>query len=175
MVSWLLMIFAPMFADIRDVLIEPAWYEIISSSEGMKKEAYWDATGKVWTIGMGNTTTPTGEPIKEGDVLTDSQARWYMVYHVNHKVVATLQRTIPNWDKMNASQHAALTSFAYNLGENFYGRKGFESITRDLRTQEGWKDVPTTLGKYVKSGGRVLPGLVTRRQKEGILFAFSSP
>lgn len=168
MIHWLLIIFAPMFADIRDVLIPPAWHEIVSSSEGLRTKAYWDATGKVWTIGYGTTSA------KEGDVISPFQANLSMIQYVNRKVIPTLQRTIPDWDKMNSCQHAALISFAYNVGERFYGRKGFESITRDLRSREGWKNVPTTLGKYVKSGGKILPGLVTRRKKEGILFAFSS-
>jgi lysozyme len=169
MIHWLLMLFAPMFADIRDVCTPTEWREIISSSEGLSLKAYWDATGKVWTIGKGNTIV-NGIAVKEGDTITQFQADLFMIQHVNRKVIPTLKRTIPEWDKMNASQHAALISFAYNLGENFYGRKGFESITRDLCSRESWKNVPATLGKYVKSGGRVLPGLVKRREKEGLLF-----
>lgn len=174
MIQWLIMIFAPLFTDIRDVVTPPAWHEIVSSSEGLRTKAYWDPSGKVWTIGMGTTIMPDGMAVKKGDTITPFQANLFMIQYVNRRVIPTLQRTIPDWDKMNASQHAALVSFAYNLGEHFYGRKGFESITRALGSQEGWKDVPTALGKYVKSGGRVLPGLVKRRQKEGNLFAFSS-
>lgn len=137
-------------------------------------EAYWDATGRVWTIGKGTTTYADGTPVREGDTLSSELADLYMVKHVNRKIIPTLERTIPTWHEMNTYQRAALISFAYNLGENFYGRRGFESITRDLRTRDGWRNVPATLGKYVKSGGKVLPGLVKRRQNEGILFAFQA-
>lgn len=173
MIQWLLMIFAPLLADVRDIVIPPAWHEIVSMSEGLETKAYWDATGKVWTIGKGSTTID-GKAVKKGDTITPFQANLSMIQYVNRKVIPTLQRTIPEWDKMNASQHAALISFAYNLGENFYGRKGFKSITLALRSRDGWKDVPTALTKYVRSGGKKLPGLVIRRQKEGNLFAFSS-
>jgi GH24 family phage-related lysozyme (muramidase) len=62
-------------------------------------------------------------------------------------------------------------SFSYNVGENFYGKKGFESITKSLSNPDNWKDVPGALTKYNKSQGKVLPGLTTRRKAEGELWS----
>ena len=151
---------------------KPAWHSLISGSEGMKTDAYWDPTGKVWTIGKGSTTHPDGRPVKQGDVISSGQADEYMQDYVNKKLVPKLQK-IPTWNKLNPNQQGALISFGYNVGPNFYGSKGFESITKCLSCEENLGGVPEALKKYNKSGGRTLPGLVTRREAEGTLW--SSP
>jgi len=150
----------------------PAWKPIISEFEGVKTDAYWDPTGKVWTIGKGSTTHPDGRPVKQGDKISKEQADKYMQHYVDTKVTPKLQK-IPTWEKMNPNQQAALTSFAYNVGPGFYGREGFETITKALKTEQGLKGVPGALSLYTKSGGEHLEGLKRRRKAEGTLW--SSP
>ena len=43
-----------------------------------------------------------------------------------------------------------------------------------VRRQRRYRDVPGELRKWVKAGGKVLPGLVRRREAEGRLFATGS-
>jgi len=150
----------------------PAWKPLISEFEGVRTDAYWDPTGKVWTIGKGSTTHPDGRPVKRGDRITKQQADEYMQSYVDKKVTPRLQK-IPTWGKMNTNQQAALTSFAYNVGPSFYGREGFETITKALETEQGLKDVPGALNLYTKSDGQYLEGLKRRRKAEGTLW--SSP
>jgi GH24 family phage-related lysozyme (muramidase) len=64
-----------------------------------------------------------------------------------------------------------MMSFSYNVGENFYGRKGFETISGALSHPDNWHQVPAALTKYNKSEGKVLPGLITRRKAEGELWS----
>ncbi|MGV2389084.1 MAG UNVERIFIED_CONTAM: hypothetical protein LVR29_14885 [Microcystis novacekii LVE1205-3] len=45
---------------------------------------------------------------------------------------------------LNDNQRSALISFAYNLGDYFYGNPGFNSITAALRDKR-WNDVPKIL------------------------------
>ena len=151
---------------------KPAWYDLVSKSEGMRTKAYWDSTGKVWTIGKGSTTHPDGRPVKQGDVISSDQADEYMQDYVNKKLVPKLEK-IPTWKKLNPNQQGALISFGYNMGPNFYGAKGFESISKCLSCEQNLSGVPETLKKYNKSGGKVLSGLIKRREDEGTLW--SSP
>ena len=149
---------------------KPAWHSLISGSEGMKTDAYWDATGKVWTIGKGSTTHPDGRPVKRGDKITPDQADQYMEHYVNKNLIPKLEK-IPTWGKMNENQRGALVSFGYNVGPNFYGSKGFETISKSLSSEAGLSGVPSALKLYNKSGGKTLPGLVKRREAEGTLWS----
>jgi lysozyme len=150
---------------------KPAWHGLISGSEGMRTKAYWDPTGKVWTIGKGSTTHPSGAPVKQGDVIKPEQADEYMEHYVSKNLVPTLQKKIPTWDKLNPNQQGALISFGYNVGPNFYGSKNFQTVSKCLSCQENLGGVPDALKLYNKSGGKVLPGLVTRRKAEGELWS----
>jgi GH24 family phage-related lysozyme (muramidase) len=147
-----------------------AWKPIISEFEGFRTDAYWDPTGKVWTIGKGSTTHPDGRPVRRGDRITKEQADEYMQNFVDTKITPRLQK-IPTWEKMNPNQQAALTSFAYNVGPGFYGREGFETITRALKTEQGLASVPSALSLYNKSDGQTLEGLKRRRKAEGALWS----
>lgn len=100
-----------------------AWKLLISKYEGFKTEAYWDKTGKVWTIGKGSTTHPDGRPVKQGDRISKQQADQYMEHYVNTKVIPKL-KMIPNWNLMNSNQQSALISFAYNVGMVFMVKVG---------------------------------------------------
>jgi len=143
---------------------------LISEYEGLRTEAYWDDAGKVWTIGKGTTTYPDGSPVKEGDKITEEQAQEFLINHVNNKIIPRLQDSIPTWNDLNENQRAALISFAYNLGENFYGRRGFETITKALSDKKNLNNVPNALMLYVKAGGKKLKGLERRRKAEADLW-----
>ena len=60
----------------------------------------------------------------------------------------------------------ALTDFAYNLGVPRYRA----STLRKRVEEEDWGGAAVELRKWVRGGGRVLPGLVRRRQAEIALF-----
>jgi GH24 family phage-related lysozyme (muramidase) len=159
----------------KGVDFEKTWLPLISTYEGFSKTAY-NKDG-VWTIGKGSTTHPDGTPVKAGDTITKKNADLYLRHYVYTKVIPTLSRKIPTWYDMNSNQQSSLISFAYNVGENFYGLENFTTITRALRTKENWKDVPSALMLYVKGYDNkqkkkvVLPGLVKRRQEEANLWS----
>lgn len=149
----------------------PAWQRLISKSEGMRTNAYWDPTGKVWTIGKGSTTHPDGRPVKQGDTITQQQANQYMQNYVDTRIIPVYQKKIPTWNKLNPNQQSALISFGYNVGPNFYGSKGFETISKCLSCEQNLSGVPAALNLYNKSGGEVLPGLKIRRKAESDLWS----
>jgi len=147
------------------------YMKLIEEFEGLKTEAYWDSTGKVWTIGQGTTTYPNGKPVKKGDKITKEQAREYAETFVNDVVIPRLQETIPTWNEMTPNQQAALISFSYNAGQNFYGREKYKTLSKVLSSVDTFDKVPATLLLYNTSGGQKLKGLVRRRKAEAALWS----
>lgn len=147
------------------------YMKLIEEFEGLKTEAYWDNTGKVWTIGQGTTTYPSGNKVKRGDKITKEQAREYAETFVNDVVIPRLQETIPTWNEMTPNQQAALISFSYNAGQNFYGREKYKTLSKVLSSVDTFDKVPATLLLYNTSGGQKLKGLVRRRKAEAALWS----
>jgi len=141
---------------------------MITSKEGFESKAY-NKDGH-WTIGYGNTRYSTGKAVQPGDTVTREDAQKHFTHHLENVVSPKLAK-LPHWGKMSPHQQAAMMSFSYNVGENFYGKKGFESISGALSHPDNWNKVPSALSKYNKSQGKVLPGLVTRRKAEGELWS----
>ena len=153
---------------------EKLWFDVIKTYEGFEAKAY-NKDGK-WTVGAGSTTHPDGTPVKKGDVIDATKADMYVRHYTYNTVIPTLSNTIPNWNKMNANQQAALISFAYNMGPNFYGAKNRETITAALKSPLTWYKVPAILPLYNKATSQtsgklvVLQGLVKRRKAEANLW-----
>lgn len=144
--------------------------EFIKSKEGFVDKATADkiATGSPLMIGYGTTGKyPSGDPIKVGDTITPEKATEHLSASIS-KMTPHMEK-IPGWDEMDAGKQAALLSFGYNLGPAFYGKKGFETISKHLETKD-WDKVPEAMNLYVKSGGKVRGGLVTRRGEEGTMW-----
>ena len=142
--------------------------QMIAGKEGFESKAY-NKDGH-WTIGYGNTRYSDGRAVHAGDTISKEDAMKHFTHHLENVVTPKLAK-LPHWGKMSPHQQASLMSFSYNVGEGFYGKKGFESITKALSHPDNWKDVPGALTKYNKSQGKVLPGLTTRRKAEGELWS----
>ena len=77
-----------------------------------------------------------------------------------------VHKHFPNVDE---NKHAALVSFAYNLGTG-----ALEKSTLAKHVKEGnYKAAANEFSKWTHAGGKVLPGLVTRRNEERELFCKS--
>jgi lysozyme len=68
---------------------------------------------------------------------------------------------------LNQHQTDALISFTFNCGE---GSLQTSTLRKRLNAGE-YQAVPHELGRWVFSQGKKLPGLVRRRQAEGVLFS----
>jgi lysozyme len=144
---------------------------LIKHFEGFRTNAYSDKLTKsgVATIGWGMTKHPDGRPVKLGDTVTREEADKHLASHVEG-MRSQLSKSIPNWDKMQSHQQAAVTSFAHNFGTGFYGKKGFETISGKLSDSSKWHEVPSAMSLYNKSGGQVRSGLTRRRSAEGAMW-----
>lgn len=67
---------------------------------------------------------------------------------------------------LNRRQFSALVSFTFNCGS---GALAGSTLLRKLNAGN-YRAVPAELNKWVWAGGRILPGLVTRRRREGRMF-----
>jgi GH24 family phage-related lysozyme (muramidase) len=148
--------------------------QLIKEFEGCHLGAYPDplSGGEPWTIGYGTTRYTTGQPVKRGDKINVIEADMLLRLEVDR--VAERLRTIPHWNDMGDAQRSALVSFAYNLGPDFYGNPGFDTISTVLRDKD-WPAVPATLLLYCNPGTTVEAGLLRRRKAEGELWAKGIP
>lgn len=131
-------------------------YELIRRFEGCRLRAYLCPAG-VWTCGFGST----GPGIGPGTVWTLAQAVARMRLDAQAFAAGTA-RMCPG---LNPSRLAALADFAYNLG--LTRLKG--STLRRRVLAGDWAGAEIELRKWVRGGGRVLPGLVLRRAAEAAL------
>jgi lysozyme len=143
---------------------------IIKEFEGFSSKAYYDPhTGALpITIGYGSTRKLDGTPFFIGETVTREEAENLLIYQLNKEFIPALQK-IPHWNEMNDEMRSALISFAYNLGANFYGSSGFNTISKNLREKD-WKAIPKTLELYRNPGSSVEAGLLRRRKAEGKLW-----
>ena len=131
--------------------------DLIKSFEGCHLEAYLCPAG-VPTIGYG-TTKINGKAVKMGTVITQEQAEEYL-----RADIAKYEKAVMKYDDtyhFTENQFSALVSFAYNIG----------SI--DQLTAKGTRTIEQISNKilaYNKAGGKVLNGLVRRREAEKALF-----
>ncbi len=131
--------------------------ELIRSFEGLRLEAYPD-TGGVWTIGWGTTLNV----VKGMRITKETAEEWFQRdIRIAEKIV-TKNVSQP----LNQNQYDALCSFAYNIGEPQF------KISTLLRLLNNgvYKEVPYQLTRWIYDDGKIVTGLVNRRNKEAKLF-----
>lgn len=161
--------FAMWSQDGKQTDLAPA-IALIKDFEGCHLYAYPDplSGGHPWTIGYGTTRYTDGSPVKRMDTITQNEADILLRLEID-RIANKLRATVPHWLSMNDHQRSALVSFAYNLGADFVGSAGFETITRCLRERD-WSAVPAAFELYRNPGTNVEAGLLRRRKAEGSLW-----
>ena len=130
---------------------------LIKKFEGCKLEAYLDAVD-VPTIAYGRT-----KDVKIGDICTQQQAEdWLEEELVEYEGYVEKAVTVP----LEQNQFDALVSWTYNLGPSSLNR----STALKLLNMSEYDGVPAQLKRWNKAGGKVLPGLVRRREAEAEMF-----
>jgi len=111
-----------------------------------------------WTIGFGHLCQPEHSPI------TEEEGESYLAHDLQTALRATM-RYCPVLATESGERLAAIVDFTFNLGA---GRLQTSTLRRRIN-QRDWSSAGTELGRWVRGGGRVLPGLVARRQAEAAL------
>jgi lysozyme len=141
----------------------PLLLALIERFEGLRLRPYICPAG-VPTIGLGSTRYEDGTPVK----LTDPAITRERAYAIARHQIAReyLPQTLALCQGIDTpGRLAAIVDFSYNLGTG-----ALRSSTLRKRINAGrWDDVPGELMKWVRGGGRVLPGLVARRKAESAL------
>lgn len=134
--------------------------DLIKEFEGYSERAYMCAGGK-YTIGYGHT-----RGVEPGDTCTREQAERYLredLKDAEEAVMALI--SVP----LTQNQFDALVSLVYNIGSgNFYDSTIRRVINLKISDKEEYR---RAWMMWVKSRGKVLKGLVRRREVEFKLFS----
>ena len=142
--------------------------ELARRFEGCYLTPYLCPAG-VPTIGYGATYYEDGTAVTLLDpAITMARAEALLLWMVRTRYLPTVLRLCPSID--NPQRLAALIDFAFNLGA---GRLKASTLRKKVNAG-AWGDVPAEIRKWVKGGGRVLRGLVLRREAEVALVSAPS-
>lgn len=133
-------------------------YELIKEYEGFRETAYKCPAGQ-WTVGYGSTTYPDGTPVMPGDKVSERQAEEMLVHYCEHKI------KYPKGDFLTV-QKEALCSLIYNIGQGNFDRS---TLKKTIEVKQ-WSEAERQWKRWTRANGKVLPGLVRRREAECKLF-----
>ena len=131
--------------------------EFIKAHEGLRLDAYLCPAG-VPTIGYGHT-----HGVKMGDRITEEQAEMLLIDDL-----IVVEREVNRYGlNINQNQFDALVSFVYNVGA-----RNFRSSTllKRLKANPNDPDIANQFKRWVYCDGKVLPGLVRKRNDEAKLY-----
>ena len=132
---------------------------LLKKFEGCKLKAYYCPAG-VCTIGYGHTSAAGAPQVVDGMTITQAQAEDILKRDIVKYETAVMDLVKV---KLTQNQFDVLVDFAYNAGVG-----NLKSSTMLKKINSGDLDaVPAELMKWTKGGGKVLPGLVRRRQAAG--------
>ena len=127
--------------------------ELIKKFEGCRLTSYQLPSEEKYTVGYGHYG------VEKGITITQVQAEKYLV-----KDLATAENQVNKYQSIyhfNQNQFDALVSFAYNIGS-------IKQLTKEGTRTEA--EIGYSILLYNKSGGKVLKGLVKRREAEHKLY-----
>lgn len=146
-----------------------ACLDLIKSFEGYHKRltdgsvaAYLDPVN-IPTIGWGTIRYPDGKAVHLGDVRSEAECSRYLVHEVEG-AAAEIEKLVKV--PLTQSMFDALVSFAYNAGTGALA----ESTLLRMLNSGNYEAAGQQLLVWNKGGGKVLPGLVRRRDAEMALF-----
>ena len=129
--------------------------------EGLRLKPYICPAGYP-TIGYGTVFKPDGSKVTmDHPPITKETAEEWLVHELRHNYIAGVLKASPHLIT-NPRVLGAMGDFAYNLGVARY--RG--STLRRRIDEQDWDGAQVELMKWVRGGGKVLPGLVRRRKAE---------
>jgi lysozyme len=134
-------------------------YALIKRFEGCRLKAY-KCPANVWTIGFGNTFYENGDKVKDGDVITQQRAEELAKFIIDQFAVSITPFILK---PLTDNQFSACVSLAYNIGTGGFKRS---SVFKKLNINPNDATIADSFRLWNKGGGKVLKGLVNRREAE---------
>ena len=146
---------------------------MIKHHEGVRFKPY-RCPARLWTVGVGHVLYPDQGrlPLDQRDAfpLAPGDSRTFSKDEVDGLLSADLQRFEVGVARLfplvlTQNQNDALVSFAFNLGLG-----GLQRSTLRQKVLRGEVEAADEFLKFTRGGGKILPGLVKRRNDERALF-----
>lgn len=148
--------------------------KMIQHHEGVRQKPY-RCPAKLWTVGVGHVLYPEQGKLKledrDGFALRDADNRTFTMDEVNgilRSDLARFERGVGQYCPvaLTQGQFDGLVSFSFNVGLGTLQR----STLRQKVLRGDMEGAADEFLKYVLAGGKVLKGLVNRRNDERALF-----
>jgi lysozyme len=146
----------------RDALLLAA--ALCRRFEGLYLKPYL-CPANVPTIGFGSTMYENGVKVTLSDPPVTKERAEQMLMHELTTIYPKVLRLCPDLPELGPGPTAAILDFTYNLGA---GRLQSSTLRKKINSGE-LEAAREELGKWVRGGGKVLPGLVKRRDAEALL------
>ena len=138
--------------------------DLIKRFEGFRSKPYLCPAG-VPTIGYGSTYYEDGVKVK----LSDRAINEEWAETLLKKTVIHYERGVDSMTQNNITQNQfdALVSFAYNTGLVNYKNS---TLLKRVNANPNDPDIEKQFMRWVRAGGKVIKGLIARRQEEARLY-----
>lgn len=133
--------------------------ELITSFEGFNENPYFDIAGDRWTIGFGNTYDFDDKPVTSKTPAITREMGLKLLGHAVLEVCTFINQVLKV--EVSQNQFDSITSLTYNIG---IGNFQISHLLRNLNS--GRPVIADNFLSWDESGGKVIPGLLSRRQKE---------
>lgn len=131
--------------------------ELIKKHEGLRLAAYLCPAG-IPTIGYGHT-----KGVKLGQVISEEEAEQLL----REDLAASEMEVERHNLRINQNQFDALVSFVFNVGA---GNFRSSTLLKRIKENPNHPDIRNQFNRWVYGGGRILKGLVKRRNDEAKLY-----
>lgn len=133
--------------------------------EGLYLKPYL-CPANVPTIGVGSTRYENGTKVTLNDPpITRQRAEELLMWELRQECLPRVLRLCPNLPNLGPGPLGAILDFTYNLGA---GNLAASTLRRRINADD-LEGAKTELKKWVRGGGKVLSGLVKRRETEAAL------
>lgn len=143
--------------------LKPA-IQLIKQFEGCKLETYLCPAG-IPTIGYGSTYNLDGSKVQLGQKIDLNQAEQLLITKLNSEYTNQLNSVLTA--NLNDNQYNALLDFVYNEG---IGNLKSSNLLKLVNINPNDTNIKNELMKWCYGEGKLLQGLVARRNAESLLY-----